>query len=200
MAAVALLASGCVSLSVFQGPEALDEGELAGGIGAATFSAVGDTADGGVAFWPEAGLRYGLGGGFDIGAKFAGFPPLGTLYGDVRWQMLSDPLPVTAGLGGSYAGLQGDAGDEGDDISFTAVYPSLAVGTDRLWAAARGIIVASGVTDEVFLSGQLWGLVVGTSFGDRLRLLPELSVYVGPDDALVGLGLGLQLGTGDDDG
>lgn len=198
IAVAALLASGCISLSVFQGPEALDEGELVGGIGAVTFPAAGDSADSTIGVWPEAGLRYGLGNGFDIGAKFAGFPPFGAVYGDVRWQLLSSPVPVTAGLGGSYAGL---SSDDGDDISFSAVYPSLAVGTDRLWVAGRGIIISSGVADEVFLSPALWGLVVGTSFGDGIKLLPEVALYVGPDDSLLGFGLGLQLGiAGGDDG
>ena len=197
-----LTASGCISLSIFQGPETLDEGALVAGVGAAAFSIPGDTAsDDEVGLWPEIGLRYGLGSGFDVGAKFAGIPPFGTLYGDVRWQLVPGPVAVTAGLGGSYASVSAEVQDDEEDYSFSALYPSLAVGTDRLWIAGRGIIISSGSADEIFLSETLWGVVAGTSFGSRVRLLPEVEVYFGSDETLVGLGLGLQLGlTGGADG
>jgi hypothetical protein len=199
LAAVALT-SGCVSFSVFHGPEVHDPGELSIGVGAATFPVASDsTEDATLPLLPEAGLRYGLGHDFDLGVKFAGFPPFGTIYGDVRWQLLEGPVPMTAGLGGSYVGI---SDVDGDDISFSAIYPSLAVGTNRLWVAGRGIIISSGVGDHIFVSTQLWGLVAGGSIGDRMKLKPEVMAYFGSDDALVGFGLGLEfrLRDGDDGG
>lgn len=192
LALASFVGSGCVSLSIFQPPETLEEGELVGGVGAAGFSVPGDTAeDATVSFWPEAGFRLGLGGGFDVGAKFAGVPPFGTIYGDVRWQLVPGPLAVTAGLGGSYAGV---TEVDGEEFTFSAVYPSLAVGSDRLWVAGRGIIVSTGSADELFVSDALWGVVAGTALGDRVRLLPEIEMYFGEDEVLLGLGLGLQVG------
>lgn len=199
--AAALSTSGCISLSMFQGPETLEQGQLTGGVGAAFFSAPGDsTSDGAGGFWPEVGLRYGLGHDLDFGAKFAGFPPFGTLYGDVRWQLMDEPVPVTAGLGLSYAGLTVTVDGSDSDLSFSALYPSLAVGTDRLWVAGRGILVTTGSAEDLFSSGSLFGLVAGTSFGDGVRLLPELEIYFGDASPLVGFGLGLQFDLRDGDG
>lgn len=201
-ALVGLAASGCVSLSMFQGPEALDEGELVVGAGAATFAAPGDTVsdDSGINFLPEFSGRVGVGHNVDFGVKFAGFPPFGSLYGEVRWQAIEDPFPVTAGLGASYLGWETSE----ETYSFSAIYPSLAVGTNRLWVAGRGIVMSSGSTENVFLNATVWGLAAGTQLGgDRVRLLPELSAYFGGDNVVVGLGLGLQVrigGEGDDDG
>ncbi|MDX1674382.1 MAG: hypothetical protein R3314_06200 [Longimicrobiales bacterium] len=189
---IAPFVAGCVSFSIFQGPETLEQGELTGGVAASFYSLPGDTAGDGQTGgpWPELGVRYGLGANLDLGVKFAGIPPFGTTYADLRWQITDAPVPVTAGLGGSY--VSWDPGNETDTFSFSALYPSLAVGTDRLWVAGRGIIVSAGTTGDLFVAERLWGIVAGTSIGDRVRLLPELQVYFGENDPLVGLGLGLQ--------
>ncbi|MFW5947631.1 MAG: hypothetical protein ACOCUW_03975 [Gemmatimonadota bacterium] len=191
-AIIAAFASGCVSFSMFQGPETLDHGQVVGGVGAAIFSVPGDTADdSSLGLWPEAGVRVGLGHRFDLGARFAGVPPFGTFYGDIRYQLVPGPVAVTAGLGGSFV----DATFNDDDVSFSAVYPSLAVGSDRLWVAGRGLIVSTGSADQVFVSESIWGLVVGSSIGGDVRLLPEVEVYFGTDatETIVGLGLGVQV-------
>lgn len=196
----ALSITACISLSMFQGPEILDEGQLAGGVGAAVFSLPGDTTgDGAAGFWPELGIRYGLGHDLDFGLKFAGVPPFGTVYGDLRMRFVDAPVPVTFGLGASYAGVTVTVNDSDSDLSFSALYPSVAVGTDRLWLAARGILVTTGSAEDLFSSGSLFGLVAGTSFGHRVRLLPEAELYFG-EEPLLGLGLGLQftLRDGDD--
>lgn len=200
LAVAAVFATGCVSFSIFQGPEVLERGELVGGVAASFYSLPGDTAGGDQSGgpWPELGVRYGLGSNLDLGVKFAGIPPFGTTYADLRWQATAKPVPVTFGLGGSYVSL--DFGDGADDFSFSAIYPSLAVGTDRLWIAGRGIIVSAGSPGDLFVSEQLWGLVAGTSFGDRMKVLPELQVYFGESDPLVGLGLGLQFTFRDPEG
>lgn len=196
---LALAASGCMSLSVFQPPEALDRGEMAVGVGATALRAVGDTAsDSNLALLPEANLRVGVGGGVDAGLKFAGFPPLGALYGDVRWQFLEVPLPVTAGLGASYAGWGGSDGSEG--FSFAALYPTLAVGTDRLWVAGRGVVITAGAPwEDALFSSTIWGIVAGTRIGGRFRLLPEVELYVGDGGTMLGLGMGVQFGVTEGD-
>jgi hypothetical protein len=196
MAAVSGLTAGCVSLSMFQGPEVLDRGELVAGGGVTTLRVVPESSSGGIAFWPEAGIRYGLGHHLDLGVKFAGFPPFGTVYGDVRRQLTGDGVPVTAGVGGSYVAV------EDSDYSFAALYPSLAVGTDRLWVAGRGILVFTGNAGEVLPAGQLWGLVAGGTLGEDVKLLPEVELYFGGDSPVIGFGLGLQfqIRSPDDDG
>ncbi len=141
----ALTASGCVSFSMFQGPEGHEPGELSIGAGAATFPEAADTADDATfPFLPEASLRYGLGHGFDLGVKFAGFPPFGTTYGDLRWQLLDAPVPVTAGLGAS-----GSASSSGAAMATT-------VGEPTAGAAARAARPRSTAAHTVRPRSSRW--------------------------------------------
>lgn len=199
LAALAIFAgAACIPMSVFNGPEVVAAGETVAGPASSMLEVVsgGSEVPGGAL---EVVARHGIGHDLDIGLRVSGLPPFGTFYGDLRWQFLDAPLPMTAGLGGSFTAL--NVREEADDTTatgaFGAVYPSVAIGTNRLWAAVRGIVFIGAPTPEL-ADKALVGLHVGTSFGDVLRLLPVAFFYVGPDP-IAGVGVALQYTVGGND-
>lgn len=194
----AALSGGCISYSTFQTPTVLDEGDALIGVGATGVS--GDT-DFGVL--PEVYARYGFSERVDAGAKITGIPPFGLVFGDVKYQLVDGPVALAADLGVSYAGGSADISFGGDEpseegYSFVGLYPAVMVGTDRLYGGAKAIYIASGIADTEWISGNVFGLFAGTSFGDRVRLLPEVHAYFGDDVAVLG-GIAFEFGMGGGD-
>ncbi len=189
-----LLYAGCASVTNYQSPEVLPSGKAAVG--------------GGVAYaypLPEANLlfRYGLFSNVDFGAKLT-LPALVTA--DVKWLFVKSPFSLAFDVGGSY-GHAPFIFDVADEAKVYAVYPELLVGIGRFYAAARALMVH---TDEIRTthgvkldSTTTWlpQVFVGGSFGDRLRVIPELSLTFGEfyrRTLLVlpvpGIGIALQYG------
>lgn len=193
LALSAALSAGCISYSNFQMPDVLDEGDALIGVGATAVAA--DQ----FGLLPEVYARYGFSDRVDAGAKIAGIPPFGLLFGDVKYQLVDGPVAVAADLGISYAGGSADIPFDDDeseeDYSFVGLYPAIMVGTDRLYGGAKAIYIAGGTADTEWISGDVFGLFAGTSFGDRVRLLPEVHAYFGDDVAVLG-GIAFEFGMG----
>lgn len=178
-AALVLVLSGCVSLSTFQSPRVLDPGTTQ--LGAGVIVTGGEAGTGEVAIV----ARRGLADGVDVGAKLWGIPPFLGLYADVRYQILREPFLVSGTLGGSVFSVRED-GDDDRSVSTTALYPTVLVGTERLFGGVRWTQVfgSAGDLEENYGVG-FPGIVVGASFGSRLILAPEVNVHFGEGGTLV---------------
>jgi len=196
-----LLCAGCVSMTDFQSPETLSPGNVSVGGGLAYVRPL-----------PEANFlfRYGLFDNVDVGAKLT-LPALVTA--DVKWQFVRNPLSIAFYVGGSY-GHTPFIFDVADEAKVYTVYPELLVGNGRFYAAARALVVH---TDEIRKTHYValdsitaWypQVFIGGSFGDRLRVIPELSLTFGEFyrrgllPPVPGIGIALQYGPGaseDDD-
>ena len=185
MGVLAVAVSGCISYSTFQTPRVLERGEVV--IGAGATGLPGDDP----AVLPEVYGRFGIAERVDAGVKMTGVPPWAWLMGDVKYQVVDGPFAVAADMGVSYAGTGVTIDDDSSDIGFLGLYPAIMAGTDRLYGGAKLIYIAAGDGDTEWLSGNLYGLFAGTSFGERWRFLPEVHVYFGDETAVLG-GLGVQ--------
>jgi len=191
---VALMPSACVSVSTFQVPEPVDPGRFVLGVGATTM-----VADGEVGFVPELYGRYGLASNWDVGLKFVGIPPACLLQGDIKRLLVDGDFKLAADLGVSHAGGEvtvssGDS-ESSSDWSFTALYPALIVGAGAFHGGVKGILIASGTSEDEFLTGSVFGVFAGSRLGRRVQLVPEVHLYFG-DEPLFTAGLGIQLPLG----
>ncbi len=201
LVAAVLVCAGCVSLTSFQSPQALPPGGTAvgGGLGL-------QVADIGYPL-PEADFlfRYGLANGVDVGGKVA-LPFLSAVV-DVKWQFLRGPLAAAFDVGGSYSRAVG-LPDISNEANVFGVYPEFLVGSERIFGAARMLVA---YTDELSTThGEPvraytdWfpQVFVGGSFGDRFRVMPELSVTFGLSGSqklqpVLGIGVALTYGSED---
>ena len=147
--AAALLLGGCISHGAFQPPRVLDAGQTLFGFGFTATRTIDRTGAGDpdnirVSITPQVHLRIGLGEG-DAAVRFAGIPPWGVLSVDLRWQLVEDPFPVTAGFGvGGYTGCrfwkvewcEGLVAEEPGLVFL----PSLMFGPEGLYGGGRGVI------------------------------------------------------------
>lgn len=194
-----LVCVGCVSLTSFQSPVSLSPGSTSVGGGLA------------VNYWASDGLplpeadflvRYGVFKGVDVGGKVS--LPFASVSADVKWQFLNGPLLAALDVGGSY-GHSPFLNDVIDEAVYLSAYPALLVGSDRVYVAARPLMVH---TDERRLAHGVpvssytdWypQVIVGGSFGDRLRVMPELSFAFGMGNRqnpsiLPGIGIAIRYG------
>lgn len=198
---LALLCSGCLSLAAFQGPDVLPQGKTEVGVGITGAGALGDDEGGGVGLIELYG-RYGVSPRFEIGARTTGFLAaegivLGAVMMEGKYQFVTRSPQVAVGMGISYYGLE----LENERFSTVGLYPSLWIGSPRLYTGARMLIVTMGSTgsDEVG-TGSLAGVTVGGVIGNRMRLRPELTLYKPLYEGgngwlwVVGLGMALRLG------
>ena len=199
LTALAIFAgAACIPMAVFNGPEVVPAGATVSGPATSMAEAVSGGAAP-AAGGPEIVARHGVGHGVDIGLRASGIPPFGTLYADARWQFLEAPLPATAGLGGSFTVLNvREQTSDSATSPFGAIYPSVAVGTNRLWAALRGMVFIGAPTRDLE-DEALIGIHAGTSFGDVLRLMPVAFFYAGAQP-IAGAGVALQYTIGGNDG
>lgn len=192
--------SGCFSLTTYQSARVLEPGEKVVGAGLGGFV---EATDGGA----SVGLldlygRMSLSPEVDAGVKVTGFPLLGGLvFADVKRQVLRDPLYVAADLGASV--FVSFIYDETGPIYLLGLYPMVLAGTEHVYAGARLSLLGGGnLEDDALIDftgvGVLPGAVVGGKFGTRLQVLPELNLYVLPEDGSVLLvpALGLQYSFG----
>ena len=195
------LCAGCASVTNFQSPEVLPPGNVSFGGSLAYAHPL-----------PEANFlfRYGLFGNVDIGAKLT-LPALVTA--DVKWQFVRNPLSIAFDVGGSYGHSPFIFDVMAETKSYT-VYPELLVGNGHFYAAARALMVRIDEIKEThgirLDSTTTWlpQVFVGGLFGDRLRVIPELSLTFGEFyrrtllPPVSGIGIALQYGPGaseDDD-
>ncbi len=102
----------------------------------------------------------------------------------MKWQFVKGPLSLAFDVGGAYGHCPFIFDVINEAKSYT-IYPELLVGNGRFYAAARTLMVH---TDELKTThGELlrsytdWypQVFVGGSFGDRFRVIPELSLTFG---------------------
>jgi len=165
-----LLCASCVSLTNFQSPQALPPGSSSVGGGLALNYPL-----------PEADFlfRYGLFNSVDVGGKVA--LPFLSATADVKWQFLRGPVGAAFDVGGSY-GRAPYLFDISNEANVFGVFPGLLVGSERVYTAVRMLMMH---TDEFKTShGERLSsytnwypqVFVGGSFGDRFRVMPELSL------------------------
>lgn len=174
---LALWLSGCISLGVFQGPDVLPEGKTEVGVGFLGGGMLKEEG-GGLGMFELYG-RMGIAPRLELGARTTGFlaakgVAIGALMAEGRYQLKATQLLIAAGMGISYYALKIN------DQSFSTIglYPAVWIGSSRLFAGARMILVTMGAknSDEVG-TGSLLGITIGGRLGEQLSIRPELTLY-----------------------
>ncbi len=198
-AVLALWLSGCISLGVFQGPDVLPEGKAEVGLGLVGGGSL-EEGGGGLGMFELYG-RVGVASRLELGARTTGFLAVGgvttgALMAEGKYQLVTTWPLVAVGMGVSYYALEFN----NQTFSTLGLYPAVWVGSSRLFAGARMIVVTIGAenSDEVG-TGSLAGFTIGARLGGRVSLRPELTLYAplyeGSAPLLVGgLGLSFRLG------
>ena len=162
----------CAPTALLQSPDALRPGdwEIAVGAGGAVTAIETDERDLEVPAFDLA-WRIGISESADMSARaFYSGDAIG-LYIDAKTEVLTAPVFVSPVMGLSVAaGLDGG--------STVAVSPGFMVGLEEIWAAPRAVVIGS--TDERVLTG--FGLAVGSSLGERFRVMPEVDLFYMPAD------------------
>jgi hypothetical protein len=181
---------GCISYSTLQSAKTLEPGNVIVGGGVA-FPISGDEV--GVAL--EFNGRVGVVRKFDLGAKYIQ-PALFFL--DAKYQILDEPITLSADLGWSYFSYSGSSGES--EGTSTAWYPMLIAGQDHWYVALKEVYFMTEGEFELFGShtynGSGWlstNIVVGGIIGTDFRVLPELNVIIpGSGETLIVPAIGLQ--------
>ena len=180
-----LFIKGCISLSTYQSPKIIEKGKAQ--IGAGMLAGFGGNGETGFGELLLIG-RYGISDRIDIGAKIYGMPVVikyYSLYGDIRYQILTEPLYVSGALGISTFHI--------DNYRTTGLYPTIMFGTERIYGGMKWIqLIASSDEAKETLGTNFPGVVAGASFGRSFSFMPELNVYFAEDELLVFPGIGLQ--------
>lgn len=151
---------GCYTTAFFQSPKILDKGKVEIGVGM--------TEIGGDLYEIFGQMRIGIGKKSDIGFRVFGKPPIGPekggfvgIYGDSKEQLTDGPFYVSYVLGLSYA------------YPFAlAAYPTIAVGTENFYGAARVIIIGG----KGGIGGIVPGLTFGAFIGEKFFIVPEFGI------------------------
>jgi hypothetical protein len=182
--------TGCVSYSTLQSAKTLDPGNVLIGGGAA-FPA----SDNEVGSMFEFNGRVGIAKKFDVGAKYS-FPSLFFL--DAKYQILDEPITLSADLGWSYFSYSGSSGES--EGTSTAWYPMLIAGQDHWYVAVKEVYFMTEGEFEFFgsntFNGSGWlstNIVAGGIIGTDFRVLPELNLIIpGSGKTLIVPAVGLQ--------
>ena len=192
--------SGCF-YAVTEPPEVLPPGRVA-------LSAVaGASSGGGGSLFPvpsELAVQgnVGLLPGVDAGLRLSA---LSGIYGEVRGQVLSEPLFVCAGLGASYSGWYDVSlftDWDGEKAQVMGLYPTITVGNRYMYGGVR--VSVQRARDKLEGGMPSWDrisypvtpeLVFGATLGNRLQVIPEcyLAMNFGDGSPKLGGGLGVGL-------
>jgi hypothetical protein len=203
-----LVIPGCF-YTVAESPEVLPPGRYA--VSALAGAMVSPwTASGSVFPFPsELAVQGNLGvfPGVDAGLRLSA---LSGLYGEIRGQILREPLLVCAGLGASYSGWYDVSlftDWDGERAQVMGLYPTITVGTRSIYGGARVSVQRS--RDKLEGGIPSWDrvtylvtpeLLFGGAFGERLQVIPEgflaLNVSGGKLSLGGGLGVGLRYSFG----
>jgi hypothetical protein len=183
----------CASYSTFQSVEVLEPKEKALGFG---FPGIFVPDEEIMAFTVELFGRYGINEKWDIGSKISGLPGyFGTFSADAKYQILTDPLFVSAGLGLSYtsvvelsnthpSGLQHDKKE-----AVWGLHPMILAGNKNFYGGFKYLHFSNlGFLDLINISSSgkyeasIPGIVIGASIGDKNKVFPELNIYFPPGD------------------
>jgi hypothetical protein len=187
---VGILLSGCMSYTTLQSPNTLEPGQILLGGGIATSFEGGSPS-------LELNSRVGIIRRLDVGAKLA-IPSLTFL--DAKYQVVYEPLYVSADLGWSY--FSNSSQSSHDNGTTTGWYPMIIVGQDHWYAGFKQVFLNSDVEFEFFgrknfnYSG-LWStnIVIGGIFGTNVRMMPEINFIMirGSDKPIVVPAIGVQV-------
>ncbi len=117
-------------------------------------------------------LRIGVGENTEVGFRVFGMigqeSSSGGVYADVKHQFIKSPLYASGVLGLSFS------------VFIVGLYPSLIIGTDRFYTSIGAIVIGVyGVSEGFGVGGTLARLATGYSFGDKVRLIPEIGFIYG---------------------
>jgi hypothetical protein len=182
--------AGCMSYTTLQSPKTLEPAEVLIGTGAAV------PVEKGSGFMYELNSRVGIVRNFDIGAKLV----VGSLiFLDGKYQILRDPINISADLGWSYFSYSGVVGNSKGKT--TCWYPMIIAGQDHLYVAVKKVYMSTEGEFELFTtwkySGSGWistNIVAGAILGEKIRLIPEVNLII-PDNgkkSIVIPAIGLQ--------
>lgn len=166
--------AGCISLSTLQTAETVDPGNVQLGLGAAYASG----------FMLEAGARVGVLKNLDVGAKYS-FPSLVWLDGKIQLTQQPDLFAFDLGWS-SFSTDWGLLHSEAIKTTTSCWYPAIYYTRGRFYTGVRGTIMKLNGTVSVFdadisVHGTKYvftNLVLGYSIGDKVRVLPEINIYV----------------------
>jgi hypothetical protein len=186
-----LMLGGCYTFTISQTPAALEPGRTV--VGAAGAGALDLTSSGGGPLDASVYVRHGFVRGLDAGLRVSVIS-LGAT-GDVKYQVAAGPVQVAADLGVSYGRIGLDTGR----TTVLNLSPALLVGDDRIYGGFRvHYLMPSSPTAEVTPGIAALQMLVGTTLGKKLRVIPELGLLVPlnssfPSAVLAG-GCGVQYG------
>ena len=169
-----ILFLSCSSFSTFQGAEVLERGESRTHIGASGFIAAPIP-------FPEIGIRYGIGNGYDLGFKYQ---MLDLFQVDLKKQILTAPIAaaIDIGISGAWSGES----EDGDIEGVLAFYPALILDTGPWYFGMKDLVsyarvgidfVEENPNPELSVS-HFPGWFVGRSIPfRRVNILVEISAY-----------------------
>ncbi len=179
--------SGCFTVAQLQSPKVLEKGEIEIGVGG-TLPYSGNSFE---LYELLGNLRVGVGENTEVGFRVFGkleqvgkvgkvgslegwedWRGWGGVYADVKHQFIKSPLYASGVLGLSYS------------VYTVGLYPSLIIGTDRFYTSIGATVIGSFDFDFDFSQGfEVWRtlarLATGYSFGDKVRLIPEIGFIYG---------------------
>jgi hypothetical protein len=183
--------TGCMSYTTLQSPKTLEPAQLIVGAGLSK-----PLEEGSKGFMYEFNSRVGILNRFDIGAKFVA----GSLYFlDGKYQILKEPISLSADLGWSYFSYFGSIGNSTGKT--TCWYPMIIAGQDHWYVAVKKVHMSTEGEFELFttwkISGSGWistNIVAGVILGETIRFIPEVNFII-PDNgnkSLIVPAIGLQ--------
>jgi hypothetical protein len=166
--------TGCMSYTTLQSPKTLDGGEVLFGAGVSSPDVRVPLI--------EVNTRVGIIRNFDIGAKF----DMGSLiFLDGKYQILRDPINISADLGWSYFSHTGNFGESKGKT--TCWYPMIIAGQDHWYVGVKRVHWSTEGEFEIIgdwkYSGSGWfstNVVAGGIVGEKVRFMPEVN-FIFPD-------------------
>lgn len=164
---ILIFLTSCSSMNSFQSPKVTPKGEYEIGAGG-SFISDGDNP---MLVNIECFGRMGLNAHSDLGIKVFGLPGLsGGLLADYKYQIIENPIYVSADLGASFCYTK--------DLNFYDIYPMLILGSDRFYGGYRGIY-RNGVDDDakVKFNNYMNSFFLGWKTGPGPYLRPEIAFF-----------------------
>jgi hypothetical protein len=169
--------SSCFNLSTLQTPKVLEKGEKTFGVG--TLMYVDEEA---FCCGIEAYARYAPFKIADIGIKLAGVPGFGTITGDVKFQLFSEPFYGALDLSYSHIFFSDIFNDQDESIS--QLTPALFFGTERIFGGAKMLFFSKSADDALsgdIFNSEIIGIFIGSSIGDQWKIMPVVNFYFHPE-------------------
>jgi hypothetical protein len=161
-----------MSYTTLQSPKTLEPGEVLAGAGISSPNAS--------SLGLEVNTRVGIVKNFDVGAKFN----IGSLiFLDGKFEIIQNPIYLSADIGWSYFSYSGDYGH--DKGKTTCWYPTIIAGQDHWYVAVKRVYM---LTESEFdfigiwkYSGSGWistNFTAGAILGDKIRFIPEINMIM----------------------